>query len=145
MKPKTMFCLPATFFLTGALWASATVLGAADFDHNLEKTFEVSPGGKLVLQVDQGACEITPVQTDKVQVRVLRQVKGGTKAQADELFSNHEVTFQQAGGTVSVLAKTKRNLSLSGRPNQPYLRVRYEIRVPKKLESLWKTTERGSE
>src|SRR5438105_576641 len=102
-------------FRAGARWligmwlAGGTALAAPAFENHLEKTFQVSPGGKLVLDADQGSCEITSVEGGNALIRVLREVKDGTKARADELFADHEVTFKQDGAVVSVLAKNKRN------------------------------------
>src|SRR5437899_2679266 len=93
--------------VAGLLLAAGTVIAAPAFENNLEKTFQVTPGGKLVLDADQGSCEIISVEGDKALIRVLREVKGGTKAQADELFADHEVTFQQDGAMIAVLAKHK--------------------------------------
>src|SRR5436190_12281342 len=100
------------------LLAAGSILAAEKFENNLEKTFSVSPGGKFVLDADQGSCEITTGEGDKVQVRVLREVKSGTKAEADELFANHEVTFQQDGSAVSVVAKKKKTSGISFRNNR---------------------------
>src|SRR5712672_1070910 len=138
---KTMTLRSGRFgLLGGMLFAGGIVLAASDFDNNLEKSFQVAPGGKLVLDANQGSCEITTVEGDKAQVRVLREVKGGTKAQADELFANHEVTFQQDGGTVSVVAKSKKDLTAFLRANRPYLQVRYLISLPKKFDVDLKTS-----
>src|SRR5262249_47741378 len=110
------------------------LIAASDFENNLEKTFQVSPGDKLTLQADQGTCEVTPVDGDKVHIQVLRQVKRGSQAQADELFANHLVAFHQDGNTVSIVARNKSTQRWSWRPNQSYLHVRYEITVPKKFD-----------
>jgi DUF4097 and DUF4098 domain-containing protein YvlB len=127
--------------LPGGLWlAAGTILAAADFENNLEKTFQVAPGGKLIVEADQGSCELTSVEGDKVQVRVLRESKSATRAQANELFANHEVTFQQDGGTVSVVAKSKKDLTSFLRANRPYLQVRYLISLPAKLDVDLKTS-----
>ena len=114
-------------------------LAAADFDNNLEKTFEVGPGGKLVVEADRGTIEVTTAPVDKVQVRVLRRVKGGNKAETDKLFANHEVVFSQQGSTVSVVGKNKENLPRVSGPNSPQLEVRYEINIPKKFGADLKT------
>src|SRR5262249_22169484 len=103
--------------LAGLLIASLSNRALADADHNLERTFEVAPGGKCVLQADQGSCLVNPGDGTKVEIRVFRHVKGGNKAQADDLFANHEVTFVQEGSTVSVVAKNKKNIFGSWRPN----------------------------
>src|SRR6516162_3212627 len=116
----------------GAALVAGSLVAASDFENNLEKTFQVSPGDKFILQAEQGSCKVTPVDGDKVQVHVLRQVKGGSQAQADELFGNHEVTFRQEGNTVSVAGRNKRASKWTWRSNQHYLQVRYEITVPKR-------------
>src|SRR5207249_1655939 len=76
---------------------------------------------------------------DNVHVRVLRHVKGGSQAQADELFANHEVTFKQGGNTVSVVGRNKKDRSRLGRIRQPNLEVRYEISLPRKFDVDLKT------
>jgi DUF4097 and DUF4098 domain-containing protein YvlB len=110
--------------------AAGGATAASDFENNLEKTFHVSPGGKFTLEADQGTCKVSPLEGNEVRVRVFRKIEGASKAQADEIFTNHQVTFQQNGGTVSVDAKNKKNLSMLWR-QQPYLQVRYEISLPK--------------
>src|SRR5438046_8423317 len=88
--------------LGGLLLGIGTVVGA-EYDEKIEKEFQVSTGGTLSVQADQGSIEINSDASDKVHVRVLRHVKGGSQAQADELFANHEVAFKQDGNTVSVI------------------------------------------
>lgn len=139
MKTFTFF-FSQPIVLMGAFLAANPVLAAPAFENNMEKTFQVTPGGKLVLQADQGSCKVTSVQSDKVQIRVLQQVPRGTKAEADELFANHEVTFLQDGSTVSVLANAKRKRAFSSRTSQAYLEVRYEITIPKRFDVDLKTS-----
>lgn len=103
---------------------------AAGREQNLEKSFAVTPGGRLVLQADQGSIEITSGGSDKVSVRVERKAKGGTETQAEELLAAHEVTFEQAGNTVTVAGKQKRQKGWSWRVGRPYLEVRYVVSVP---------------
>ena len=137
MNPRNGSRLQAAGLAAG-LCLCAVTLFAADYEDNLEKTFQVSPGGKLVLQADQGSCELKTTEVDQVIIHVFRKVKGGTKAQADELFADHEVTFKQDGNTVSILAKKKRNQSFTVR-NRPNLEVRYDITLPRKFDAELKT------
>lgn len=124
----------------GLLLAVGSALAGPEHESTLTKAFLVTAGGRLVLQANQGSCQINPIETDKVEIRVLRKVKGGTKAEADELFTNHQVTFQQESSTVSVTAINKKNLSLNWRPNRPSLEVRYEISLPAKFDVDLKTS-----
>ena len=101
------------------------------FEQNLEKSFEVAPGGKLAVHADRGNINVTTDSTGNVQIKVLRKVEGASKARADELFANHEVRFDQQGNTVTVEAKTKNNHFWSNlRAN---FDVRYEISIPKQF------------
>src|SRR4051812_12585010 len=125
-------------FLVWLVMTTGAVL-AAPFESNLEKSFSVSPGSKFVLDADQGSCEIITVETNEAQIRVLREVKGGTQAEADELFANHEVTFAQNAKMVSVVAKKKKTSGISFGNKRAYLQVRYIISIPKKFDLDLKT------
>src|SRR5947209_3393097 len=120
--------------LTAAFLATTTLLSAPAFENTLEKTFQAAPGGKLVVQVDQGSCTVSPAQIATVVVRVVRQVRGGDKTEAAELFANHQVNFAQAGNTVSVLSNRKKLPAWSSKPKGAYLEVRYEISIPKRFD-----------
>src|SRR5437667_9427834 len=116
MNTKTKVPVGAGFF-SGLLVAIGTVVGA-EYDHKIEKEFQVSPGGKLIVQADRGSIEVNSDARDKIHVRVLRRVKGGSQTQADELFASHEVTFKQDGNTVSVVGRNNKEQSRLGRIRQ---------------------------
>src|SRR2546425_210416 len=97
---KTKIANYGSSLLTGLFVLAQTSFGATKYDQNVEKSFAATPGGKLVIDADRGAIELTTDGEDKVQVRVFRQVNGGTKTEADTLFANHEVTFDQQGNTI---------------------------------------------
>jgi len=106
----------------------------ATYEQNLEKSFPVTPGGKLVIQADMGAIQVATDNSDQFQLAVLRKVKGGTKAQADGLFADHEVTFSQEGNMITVIAKRKSQKSWSWGPGRPNLEVRYQARIPRRFD-----------
>jgi len=110
-----------------------TRLQAADLEKNLEKTFRVNPGGKLVIQADRGSITATTDGGDQVRVRIFREVKGGNKSKGEELLANHEVSFRQEGNAVTVIAKDKRKRAWSFSLNQAWLEVRYEVTLPKRF------------
>src|SRR5437762_11510719 len=133
MNTKTKVAVGAGFF-SGLLVVIGTVVGA-EYDQKIEKEFQVSTGGTLSVQADRGSIEVNSDASDKVHVRVLRHIKGGSQAQADELFANHDVTFRQDGNTVSVIGRNKKDQFRFGSFRQPSLQVRYEIRVPRKYNA----------
>src|SRR3989441_763810 len=139
MNNKALLRFGAGFFAALQL-GIGTVVGASEYDQNVEKDFPVSAGGKLIVQADRGSIEVNSDTSDKVQVRVLRHVKGGSQAQADELFANHEVTFKQAANTVSITGKNKKDRLRFGSIRQPSLQVRYEISLPRRFDVDLKTS-----
>ena len=92
-----------------------------------------------MVQADRGSIKVNS-NGDEVHVRVLRRVKGGNQAQADELFANHEVTFKQDGNTVSIIGRNKNNRFRFANVRQPSLQVRYEISIPRKFDVELKTS-----
>ena len=126
MNLKTPLGFGACLF-AGLLFGIGTVVEAAEYDRNLEKAFQTISGGKLIVRADQGSIEINSKSGDNVRVRVLRRVKGGSQAQADELFANHEVTFSQEGNTVSIVGRNKKDRFRPGSFRRPNMQVRYEI------------------
>ena len=138
MNTKTKVPAGAGFF-AGLLIGIGTAIGAAEYDRTIEKAFQVNTGGKLIVQADRGSIEVNSGTSDNVHVRVLRRVKGGSQARADELFANLEVTFKQDGNTVSVVGRNKKDSSRLGSIRQPNLQVRYEISLPRKFDVELKT------
>src|SRR5438093_12006877 len=98
-----------TGLFAGLLLGIGKIVAASEYDQTIEKECEVSAGGKLVVQADRGSIEVKSDAHDKVHVRVFRHIKGGSQAQADELFANHEVTFKQDGNTLSVIGRNKKD------------------------------------
>jgi DUF4097 and DUF4098 domain-containing protein YvlB len=111
---------------------------AAEYDSNLDKTFNVAGPGKLTIEADRGSIAVKTSATDAVQVRVLRRVKGGARENATELFTNHEVTFSQDGNSIGVTAKNKRQSR--DYSSSSYLDVRYEISAPRSFDVNLKTS-----
>src|SRR2546425_964302 len=107
MKTNLPYSCGATL-IGGLLLLAQTSFAAADYEQNIEKSFSVTGAGKLIIQADRGSIDVTTDGSDKVEVRVLRQIKGGTKAEADKLFANHEVILEQNGNTISATAKNKK-------------------------------------
>lgn len=107
MKPRSSsgssFCLAFSLALAATLPAWAEKL-----ESNLDKTFNVNPGGKLLLRVDRGPISVTTSDANQVSIRVYRSLDTDNQSKADEAFADHEVLFKQQGNTVEVTAKSKK-------------------------------------
>lgn len=110
-------------------WLSAWSVNAASHESNLEKSFQVGGRPRFNLDADRGSVELRVGDAAEIQVKVEREVTGGTAAQAREIFAAHEVNFDQDGTAVSVRARLNREEKLRGR-RQPRLQVRFVITLP---------------
>jgi DUF4097 and DUF4098 domain-containing protein YvlB len=104
----------------------------AEIEDNLDRTFNVSPGGKFVLEADRGSVNLTVGNDKELEIKVLRTVTGATESTAKELFEDHEVAFSQEGNTVRVKAKFKHPMTHS-KLWSPKFQVKYEVKLPREF------------
>ena len=126
--------------LLAGLALAAAVAGRAETDEHLQKTFTVTPGGKLVVDVNVGSIEVMASDRKDVAIEVFRKADargiGGADREKAEL-QKHEVTFTQEGNNVTVHAQRLKNAE---RMNNMSLNFRYVIQVPAKFDADVKTS-----
>jgi DUF4097 and DUF4098 domain-containing protein YvlB len=130
MKINRWVCAP---LLTGAVMLSHSSYAGPQYEQNIDKSFAVTPGGKLIISADMGPIHIVAGSSDKLEIHVLRKVEGGEKAAADDLFSRHEVTFTQEGNTVSVTARNHNHDVWHWNSGRHNLEVSYEVTAPRQF------------
>jgi DUF4097 and DUF4098 domain-containing protein YvlB len=84
---------------------SCAALAATEEQTN--KTFQVSPGGRLVVDVDFGSIDVTTNSTDAVTVNAWRKVTRGSAEEEQKFLSENPIIFVQDGNTVTVRAHSK--------------------------------------
>ncbi|PWT89162.1 MAG: hypothetical protein C5B54_09405 [Acidobacteria bacterium] len=84
------------------LFLFATSLSAEQFQDTVHKTFPASPGGLLKLEVEFGDIELTTVDSNQVEMDVLRRVTAGNKEEAQSIFDDLDIQSQQKGNTIEV-------------------------------------------
>ena len=118
---------------------AGVLAGYSETEEHLEKAFAVSPGGKLVVDINVGAIEVTASDRKDVAVEVFRKADargiGGGDAEKAEL-QRHEVTFAQEGNNVVVRAQRQKD---APRVKNMSLNFRYVILVPAKFDADVKT------
>jgi DUF4097 and DUF4098 domain-containing protein YvlB len=123
--------------------AIALTLGLAAPAHaaggNIEKSFTVNPGGRLVMDVDRGSIHMTTGDQKEVKVQVTRHLKGVEGDRAAEIFAAHEVTIAQEGQDVEVRAKFKGDSNKWLKNGKINYQVEYQITLPKKFDLDLKT------
>lgn len=113
----------------GQAWAAQEVI---------TKSFDASQGGKLLMKVDRGAIHVKPGTSDKVEVRVVRELKNTSEDQAKSLFEKHKISFGQQGDTVTIETPEQRSIFNSNKMLNK-LRVDYTVTVPSKFDLELKT------
>ncbi len=124
-----------TFCLSTLLLASLTVLAEQDI---INKSFNVTPGGTLLVDVDRGTLKILTSNTDKVEIEVLRELKRASADEAREAFDKHQINFTQDGETVRIEAENP-GLNLFKNLFNNY-RVEYTVTIPARFNLDLKTS-----
>src|ERR1043166_4370801 len=87
-----------------ALFAATACMARAEQDV-ITKSFPVQSGGKLVMKVDRGGIQITTSDSDKVDIRVVRELKRISAAEAKDVFEKHKIDISSAGNEVKIQAE----------------------------------------
>lgn len=113
------------------LSASAVVLAADPRSDQIEKSFKVSEGGRLVIDADRGSMVISGQDSDEVRVTVRRKVVRGSDSAAADLLKEHKVEFTQDGGVVRVMCDLPGHDSWGF--GKPQLDVEIQAEVPRRF------------
>jgi hypothetical protein len=110
------------------------VTASAVTEENISRQFDVTPGGKLVVDVDFGTINVTGGADDKVVIEAFRKIDFGDEAKEKEYFAAAPVAISQDGNVVTVRAhhtKSKEFCSFG----HSEMDGRYTIRLPKRFET----------
>jgi hypothetical protein len=118
------------FALTVVLASGVHMGFAQDAQDVINQSFKVQTGGTLFLDIDQGDVEIVARRGGEVLVDVERTVEGRARADAAEIFSRHQVSFNQEQNDVRIEARNDQERSNWPWGNRSRLRVRFRIQVP---------------
>ena len=137
MKSNSLVCFRAAF-LPATLIALAGTIARAEVEDKITKSFEVAPGGQLVVDVDRGSIEVKTSEAGSVNIEVTRKA-GGSKSKAEKTLKDHVVTTQQTGDKVEVRAKYEGEKLTGWFGRSPDLQVSFVITVPHKFDVDLKT------
>jgi hypothetical protein len=117
--------------LTFAALLAAAATAHAKIERTVEQTFAVTGAGLLRAETFGGSIRVAPGADQTVRVLVKQTIKAGTEAEADELLKKLDLTLEQEGNDVRLVAKYERKpdgwrLWTSWPPVQ----VAFEVTVP---------------
>jgi len=132
-KKRSAAVLAAALILIG----SGSAL--AGFDEILERSFEVEPGGKLIMESDLGAIEISGTENSRVKIEVFLEAKVRDRERAREIFDNFVIDFNKNGNDVEIFGDSKRSRAFPNN-SQNRLNVEFVIAVPREFNVDLKTS-----
>jgi hypothetical protein len=130
--------------LTLFLLTLTSCAALAATEESTNKTFQVSPGGKLVVDVDFGSIDVTTNSTNAITINAWRKVTRGSAEEEQKFLSENPVVFVQDGNTVTVRdrSKTKEKFHwFKGSHNRN--EAKYTIQVPAQFNAQFSTSGGG--
>jgi hypothetical protein len=119
-----------SLLLAGGFFAASTLAAAAAIERTVEKTFPVTGSGLLTVDTQGGGIRVKTTTEPGVKVTARQRIKADTEAEADALLRKLELTLEQRGNDVRVVAKyPSRPLGLNF-GSWPPVRVDFEVAVP---------------
>jgi hypothetical protein len=130
-KPITAMKLFLSAFL---LLCILTITASATTEENISRQLDVTPGGKLVVDVDFGTINVTSGADDKVVIEAYRKIDFADEAKEKEYFAAAPITISQNANVVTVRANNTRSKGFWSLGHSE-MDGRYTIRVPKRFEA----------
>ncbi len=129
---KTFLYISLILAFALALTACEEISWAESKEDVLTKSFNVSEGGKLNMDVDRGSIEIDTKKGDTVKVKVIMKARAATEEKAQRIFEDYKVDFKHSGSDVTIDAEWEGSKGFLSRGNK--LQVRFFVTVPEKYD-----------
>ena len=125
----------AVIVISSVFTAQTLVQAAED---RIEKSFNVQPGGRMVLDADRGSVDVRGEDTDTVRVEVERKASWTSGSKAAQVLKDHVVEFLQQGDTVEIKSRSPKAAS-GWSFSRGNLQVKFRITVPTRFNVAAKT------
>ncbi len=120
MRILTLCCL------TAFLAAVSPLPVSADYQDTVERTFDVSPGGTLMIESDLGSITVATGQAATVAVTVTRRIDSNNKNTVQHILNDLDIAFSQTGADVSIRTEYDRSMI----PRWTDLHLTYQVTIP---------------
>ena len=124
--------------LQGVLFAGLAIADAAA-NNNIERSFQVVPGGRLTVDSDRGSIEVRTADRDQVDVKIERKVKRGGKWSVEEVLEDFAITFDHSDDGVTIRGKYREKSRWPWNRERSRLQVKFLITVPQRYNVDLKT------
>ena len=110
------------------------VTAAAATEENITRQLDVTPGGKLVVDVDFGTINVAAGTDDKVVIEAHRKIEFRNEAKEKEYFAAAPVVISRDGNVITVRARGPKQKDWWNFGHSE-MDGRYTIRVPKRFDT----------
>ena len=122
-----MFVRVVLVLISGALPAFALS------EQRVEENFEVTPGAKLIVDVDFGTIDVAQSEDKKISVSAYRKIEGPSEAQEKEYIAAAPIIVIKQDNAVTVRARREHRNKSWNWCGQTSMRAHYKIRAPREL------------
>ncbi|MEP7071440.1 MAG: hypothetical protein ABI839_03555, partial [Verrucomicrobiota bacterium] len=118
------------------LLAFLAALGTASAasTEKVNQQFDVSPGGRLVVEVEFGHVEVSAGGDNHVDIQAERTIASGDKEEEKAYLDSAPILVSQNGNTVTILAQRQKGESNHWRGNVT-MNASYVVRVPRSFQA----------
>ncbi|MBD3378577.1 DUF4097 family beta strand repeat protein [candidate division KSB1 bacterium] len=128
MKKQTIVL--AALFIIGCSTGKYGPVNARTFNEPIEKSFDVSPGGTLVINSDIGSIDVDTGVSDKVEVLIEREIDASNERVKERVLEEMSLDFDHSGANVTITLDMPNNRGWFGDRNR--VKIAYKVTVPQR-------------
>lgn len=129
---KTFLYISLILAFTLAFTACEEISWAESKEDILTKSFNVSEGGVLTMDVERGSIELDTHKGETVNVKIIMKARASNESKAQEIFEDYQIDFKHTGSDVTIDAEWEGRKGFFSRGNK--LRVQFLVTVPEKYD-----------
>lgn len=118
----------SVIILATVFYLAACTPMMADTEDVINRSFDVSSGGTLIMDVDGASIEVETGTSETVKVKVIRRARTSSERKAQEIFDDYEIDFDHKGSDVIIESDYHRGRGLFNWKNR--IRVKFIVKVP---------------
>jgi DUF4097 and DUF4098 domain-containing protein YvlB len=136
---KKFFNVTLVFvFALGFLSCSIGDTWAGGTEDVITRSFDVSEGGALTMDVERASIEVDTQKGETVNVKVVLKAKTSSQSRAQEIFDDYKIDFKHTGSDVTIEADWKGGKGFFSGGNR--IRVHFMVTVPVQYDLDLKTS-----
>ncbi len=119
-------------FSLGLVSCSIPDTWAGGTEDVMTRSFDVSEGGALTMDVERASIEVDTQKGETVKVKVVLEAKTSSQSRAQEIFDDYKIDFKHTGSDVTIEADWKGGRGFFSGGNR--IRVHFMVTVPEQYD-----------